>query len=291
MSSKKQALGKGLDALLGQNYSSSPQYNISNAGGIYKIAISQIKVNPKQPRKHFDEEKISELAESIKEQGVIQAITVRMIKAKEYELISGERRLRASILAGLKSIPAFVKEISDKKSLELALVENIQREDLNAIEIAQSYQQLIEESDSTIQELAAKVGKNRTTVNNYLRLLKLSPQVQVALRDGQITMGHARALINLSDNEKVEAILNETISKNLSVRQVEKLVNNAQKAVKTPKPKPQIGEKFKNYNKILEKKFNNKVSINIDKKGKGKITLNFKSDDELESIIKNLLDE
>jgi len=278
MSSRKQALGKGLDALLGDSYSTSPQYNISNAGGIYKIAISQIKVNPKQPRKHFDEEKLIELSESIKEQGVIQAITVRMIKAKEYELISGERRLRASKIAGLKSIPAFVKEITDEKSLELALVENIQREDLNAIEIAQSYQQLLEESQSTIQELADKIGKNRTTVNNYIRLLKLPPVVQVALRDSQISMGHARALINLPDNEKLEIIVKSIINEGLSVRQVEKMVNEAQKAPKIKKTKPQIDEKYQNYNKLLQEKFNNKVSINVNKKGQGKISLNFKSD-------------
>lgn len=291
MNAKKKALGKGLDALLGDDYkSSTPKYDISKAGGIYKIAVSQIKVNPNQPRKQFDEEKLNELSKSIEENGVIQAITVRMIRSKEYELISGERRLRASKLAGLKSIPAFVKEISDEKSLELALVENIQREDLNAIEIAQSYQQLIDELDITIEKLGDKVGKNRSTVNNYLRLLKLPPLVQVALRDKKISMGHARALINLVNPDDAGFILSEIEKKKLSVRQVEQLVKKLQSENKS-KTKNKLPLKYTQYNNELEKKFNNKVSINRNAKGKGKLSLNFKSDEELENMIKILLDK
>ena len=295
MSAKKKALGKGLNALLGDDYDSirKPQkmeYDVEQAGGVFEIPLNQIHENPQQPRKMFDEDKLHELAASIREQGVIQAITVRMIRAREYQIISGERRWRASKLAGMKSIPAFVRQIEDKQNLELALIENIQRENLNAIEIALSYKQLQDEFELTIEDLGKKVGKNRSTVNNFLRLLKLPEPIQVALRDQDISMGHARALIPLDNEADQNYLLKEIMDHDLSVREVEKRVKQSlQPVTKKSKEKAALPFRYQQVNERLNAKLDSKVLIQRSAKGKGKISLNFKDDDQLDSFIEKLL--
>jgi ParB family chromosome partitioning protein len=296
MNAKKRALGKGLNALLGDDYDSvrkpapKMEYDIKEAGGVFEIPLNQIYENPQQPRKLFDEEKLNELADSIKEQGVIQAITVRMIKAREYQIISGERRWRASKLAGMKSIPAFVRQIEDKQNLELALIENIQRENLNAIEISLSYKQLQDEFDLTIEELGKKVGKNRSTVNNYLRLLKLPDPIQASIRDQEISMGHARALITLDNEADQLFILKQIVEQDLSVREVEKRVKAAlQPKEKKSKEKPALPYRYQQVNERLNAKLDSKVQIQRNAKGKGKISLNFKDDEQLDLFIEKLL--
>lgn len=297
MSAKKKGLGKGLNALLGDDYDSvrkaqtkKLEYDIQEAGGVFEIPLNQIHENPQQPRKQFDEVKLNELANSISEQGVIQAITVRMIKARDYQIISGERRWRASKLAGKKSIPAFVRQIEDKQNLELALIENIQRENLNAIEIALSYKQLQDEFELTIEELGKKVGKNRSTVNNFLRLLKLPSPIQVALRDQRISMGHARALISLDNEADQNFILKEIIDQDLSVREVEKRVKlSLQPKGKVQKEKVALPYRYQQVNERLNAKLESKIMIQRNTKGKGKISLNFKDDEQLDLFIEKLL--
>src|SRR5690606_36935862 len=227
---RKTGLGKGLGALLqsediqvSKNANSNgpvakDNTNAASAGSINFINISQIAVNPFQPRTDFDEQALNELAESIRVQGLIQPITVRQISKNEYQLISGERRLRASKLAGIDEIPAYVRTANDQQMLEMALIENIQRENLNAIEVALSFQRMIEECNLKQEELGERVSKNRSTVTNYLRLLKLPPVIQAGIRDGQISMGHARALINVGEVEKQLYVYQEIIDKGLSVR-------------------------------------------------------------------------
>jgi ParB family chromosome partitioning protein len=229
--SKKKALGRGLSALLSDNEAeerlevdipvSAPA---KPANGIAEIAVEEIEVNPFQPRSHFDQEALRELAESIKVHGIIQPITVRRLTANQYQLISGERRFQASKLAGLQSIPAYIRSADDQQMLEMALIENIQRENLNAIEIALSYQRLITECSLKQDELGERVGKNRATVTNYLRLLKLPPDIQIAVRDNRLSMGHARAIINVENPEQQLYIFKKTLSEDLSVRKVEELV-------------------------------------------------------------------
>ena len=226
MSIKRNALGKGLSALL-----ENPETDITTksdlggssaiVGAVANIAIDKIEANPFQPRSNFDAEALQELSESIKEQGIIQPVTVRKLGYDKYQLISGERRYKASVMAGLKFIPAFIRIANDQAMLEMALVENIQRENLNAIEIAISYKRLIDECSITQEELCTRVGKNRTTVTNYLRLLKLPPEIQIGIRDNKITMGHARAIVNVNDVVAQLRIYNEIISNELSVRKVE----------------------------------------------------------------------
>ena len=233
---KKRGLGRGLDAIL-----QSPETDITSAdisgnyvaGAIAQIEIDKIETNPFQPRTDFDETALNELAESIKNQGVIQPVTVRKMGYDKYQLISGERRLRASKMAGLKKIPVFIRVANDEQMLEMALIENIHRENLNAIEVAISYQRLIEECKLTQDQLSEKVGKDRSTVANFLRLLKLPAEIQIAIRDGYITMGHARALVNISDKKKQLIILKRIINEDLSVRQVEMLTRE-----KTAKKQP-----------------------------------------------------
>ena len=223
---KKNALGRGLGALLEDSAKGSVALSTdgNRAGSINEIALENIQVNPFQPRTHFDREALEELAESIKVQGIIQPITVRKLAENEYQLISGERRFQASKMAGLEAIPAYVRTADDQQMLEMALIENIQRENLNAIEVALSYQRLLSECDLKQEELGERVGKNRTTVNNYLRLLKLPPDVQVGLRDKKISMGHARAIINVEDVDKQLHIFQKIVNEDLSVRKVEQLV-------------------------------------------------------------------
>jgi ParB family transcriptional regulator, chromosome partitioning protein len=294
---KKSALGRGLGALL----EDSPQKNKSHelmpaqpVVGINEIALSEIQVNPFQPRTHFDKEALQELSESIKVQGIIQPITVRKLTEGEYQLISGERRFQASKMAGLESIPAYVRTANDQQMLEMALIENIQRENLNSLEIAHSYQRLLTECNLKQEQLGDRVGKNRTTVNNYLRLLKLPPDIQAGLRDNLISMGHARAIINVEDVDRQLAIYKRTIAEELSVRKVEALVKsiNSGPEEKTidktqgldPVKKYEIGK----IQQRLASHFGTKVQLKADMKNKGEIKIPFGSAEDLNRILEIL---
>ena len=282
---KKRGLGRGLDAIL-----QSPETDITSAdisgnyvaGAIAQIEIDKIETNPFQPRTDFDETALTELSESIKKQGVIQPVTVRKMGYDKYQLISGERRLRASKLAGLKTIPVFIRVANDEQMLEMALIENIHRENLNAIEVAISYQRLLEECKLTQDQLSEKVGKDRSTVSNFLRLLKLPAEIQIAIRDGYITMGHARALVNISDKTRQLIILRRIIDEDLSVRQVEML---AREKASAKKPKNVLPESFKVQAETLSKALKMGVKVSRDSKGKGTLTINFKNDEEFERLL------
>ena len=282
---KKRGLGRGLDAIL-----QSPETDITSAdisgnyvaGAIAQIEIDKIETNPFQPRTDFDETALTELSESIKKQGVIQPVTVRKMGYDKYQLISGERRLRASKLAGLKTIPVFIRVANDEQMLEMALIENIHRENLNAIEVAISYQRLLEECKLTQDQLSEKVGKDRSTVSNFLRLLKLPAEIQIAIRDGYITMGHARALVNISDKTRQLIILKRIIDEDLSVRQVEML---AREKASAKKPKNVLPESFKVQAETLSKALKMGVKVSRDSKGKGTLTINFKNDEEFERLL------
>lgn len=294
---KKSALGRGLGALL----QDSPQKTKSETlipshpvAGIYDISLSEIQVNPFQPRTHFDKDALAELSESIKVQGIIQPITVRKLAEGEYQLISGERRFQASKIAGLEKIPAYVRTANDQQMLEMALIENIQRENLNALEIAHSYQRLLAECNLKQEELGDRVGKNRTTVNNYLRLLKLPPDIQAALRDNKISMGHARALINVDSIDKQLMIFKKVLSDDLSVRKVEELVKslNQDNQEKTVKDGPAL-DPLKKYElgKIqqrLANHFGTKVHLKSNAKSKGEIKIPFHSSEDLNRILEIL---
>ena len=277
MANKKQVLGRGLSAMLG----SKEMETIKSSTN--EININEISVNPFQPRSNFNNSSLQELSISIKNIGIIQPITVRKIDNNKYQLISGERRLRACKEIGLKKIPAYVREANDQDSLEMALVENIHRQDLDAIEIAISYQRLIEEINLTQEELSDKIGKNRTTISNYLRLLKLDPIIQSGIRDGFITMGHGRALINISLNKDQLNIYKKIISKNLSVRNTELLVRDLKG--KPSKITSKIKEKFKS--SLL----GTDVFINKGENGKGNFVVNFDNKIEFDRINKLLNDK
>lgn len=282
---KNRGLGRGLDAIL-----QSPETDITSAdisgnyvaGAIAQIEIDKIETNPFQPRTDFDETALNELSESIKNQGVIQPVTVRKMGYDKYQLISGERRLRASEMAGLKTIPVFIRVANDEQMLEMALIENIHRENLNAIEVAISYQRLIEECKLTQDQLSEKVGKDRSTVANFLRLLKLPAEIQIAIRDGYITMGHARALVNIADKAKQLILLKRIIDEDLSVRQVELMVREK---VTVKKQQNVIPESFKIQADTLSKALKMGVKVNRDSKGKGSLTISFKNDEEFEKLI------
>ena len=289
---KKSGLGRGLSALL-----SDASTDITNtatearpANSISEISISQIQANPFQPRTEFEEVALAELAESIKIHGVIQPITVRKMGYDSYQIISGERRTRASILAGLSRIPAYIRVANDQEMLEMALIENIQREELNPIEIGLSYKRLMEECSLKQDEVGDRVGKNRSTVTNYLRLLKLPDSVQLALKEGKISMGHARAIINVDDPKKQEWMLEQMLANELSVRSVENLVReentkpNDTKANKNP-ARPNKSETLVEYQKSLSDRFNTKISIKADDKGRGNIKIPFRSQAELQRIL------
>jgi len=294
---KKNALGRGLGALL----QDSPQKNsrqtegVSNPNaGIFEIPLEEIQVNPYQPRSHFGKDALQELAESIVVQGIIQPITVRKLNDGEYQLISGERRYQASKLVGLKKIPAYVRTANDQQMLEMALIENIQRENLNALEIAHSYQRLLAECDLKQDQLGDRVGKNRTTVNNYLRLLKLPPDIQAGIRDQRISMGHARALINIEDVDKQLVIYKKAVEEDLSVRKVEALVKelNDGASEKETKEKPSQ-DPVKKYElgklqQRLASHFGSKVSLKANSKDKGEIKIPFNSTDDLNRILEIL---
>jgi len=284
---KKQALGRGLSALL-KDTSNNVRDNNDVIGNIIEVALETIQVNPYQPRTYFDEDSLSELATSIRELGVIQPITVRKL-GDTYQLVSGERRFRASKLIGNKTIPAYVRTANDQEMLEMALVENIQRKNLDPIEIALSYQRLIDEIQLTQENLSVRVGKKRSTVANYLRLLKLDPILQTGMRDGFISMGHGRALINVSDSNDQLSIYKKILKDKLSVRQTEELVKNLKgntsqsKSVNKKLPK-YIKESILTINKYLDQK----IDITVNSKGKGKILIPFDSKEDFERI-KNLL--
>jgi len=283
MSAKKKALGRGLGALI-EDASSTPE--IVHSEAVNEIDINKIETNPFQPRSKFDEEALNELAISIKELGIIQPITVRKMENKKFQLITGERRLRASKIAGLETIPAYIRTADDQSMLEMALVENIQREDLDAIEISISYQRLIEECKLTQETLSERVGKKRSTVTNYLRLLKLPAEIQVSIRNNDLSIGHAKTLINI-DNKEDQLKVFETIIKNeLSVRKAEELVRKLQaEKLDDPKAKTQSQQAYEELKDHLASHFHTNVSLQRNTKGAGKIVIPFKTDEELERII------
>ena len=290
---RKTGLGKGLSALLDDTDSVHPSKggidSLNEIGSISEIAIDEIETNPYQPRTEFDQVSLNELSESIKVQGLIQPITIRKHGANKYQLISGERRLRASKLAGLTRIPAYIRTADDQQMLEMALIENIQRENLNAIEVALSFQMMIDECKLKPEQLGDRVGKNRSTVINYLRLLKLPPIIQASIRDGKISMGHARALIGVEEQDKQLFLHQEILDKGLSVRKVEDLVRSIHHVQVKPKASP-AGTSFE-YQKLqkdLASKFATKVKLKVSENGKGAIEIPFVSKDDLSRILELL---
>ncbi len=290
---KKQALGRGLSALLKDPENDIKSVEDKNAdkvvGNIIELDIESIEINPFQPRTNFNEETLQELAKSIKELGVIQPITVRKLEFNKYQLISGERRLRASKLIGLKTIPAYIRLANDNESLVMALVENIQRHDLDPIEVAISYQRLIDEINLTQEELSERVGKKRSTITNYLRLLKLDPIIQTGMRDGFISMGHGRALINIDNQDIQSDIYHKVVTQNLSVRETEALVKNYQDSLKPKAAKPAKGNSFdvkEEEKKAFANYFGTKVDVKVAGNGKGKITIPFHSEEDFNRILK-----
>lgn len=286
-SAKSNALGRGLDALI-----STEGVRTSGSSTINEIAIDQIEANPNQPRREFDEEALQELATSIREIGIIQPITLRQVDDNRFQIIAGERRWRASQLAGLKAIPAYIRTINDESVMEMALVENIQREDLNAIEIALAYEHLLEESGMTQEKVSERVGKSRTSITNFLRLLKLPAQVQMALQKKEIDMGHARALLAV-DSPSLQIKLFKEIQRNgYSVRKVEELAQqlkngeDIQTAKKIIVAKRQMPEEFSLLKKRLSSFLNTKVQLTCSPKGKGKISIPFANEEELLHIMK-----
>lgn len=292
---KKQALGRGLSALLKDPENDIKSVNDKNAdkvvGNIIELDIDTIEINPFQPRTHFNEESLQELASSIKELGVIQPITVRKLDFNKYQLISGERRLRASKLSGLKIIPAYIRIANDNESLMMALVENIQRFDLDPIEIALSYQRLMDEIGLTQEQMSDKVGKKRSTIANYLRLLKLDPIIQTGIRDGFITMGHGRALITIEDEDVQSDIYHRIIRENLSVRETEVLVKNHQEGQTASTKKTSTAKAAAGFvvsgddKKALTKSLGAKVAVKVLPGGKGKITIPFTSETDFQRIL------
>lgn len=289
---KKQALGRGLSALLQDPANDIKSVQDKNAdkvvGNIIDLDLDLIDVNPFQPRTAFNEDSLRELASSIKELGVIQPITVRKIEFNKYQLVSGERRYRASKLIGLTSIPAYVRIANDQESLEMALVENIQRQDLDPIEIALSYQRLIDEISLTQEQMSERVGKKRSTISNYLRLLKLDPIIQTGIRDGFLSMGHGRAIINIEDHKKQLDIYEIILSKKLSVRATEDLVRNYQqeKKISIPSEGHETPKFIKKGIKEISEYFGHKIDVKISKNGSGKITIPFHSEEDFNRIQK-----
>ena len=290
---KKQALGRGLSALLKDPDNDIKSVDDKNAdkvvGNIIELDIDSIDFNPFQPRTNFNEEALQELATSIKELGVIQPITVRKLDFNNYQLISGERRLRASKLIGLQTIPAYIRIANDNESLVMALVENIQRHDLDPIEIALSYQRLIEEIQLTQEQMSERVGKKRSTITNYLRLLKLDPIIQTGIRDGFISMGHGRAIINIENHDVQSDIYQKIVSQNLSVRETEVLVKNYQNSLKPAATKTVKSNSFTvdtSQKKAITDFFGAKIDVKVVGNGKGKITIPFHSEEDFNRIIK-----
>ncbi|GAA4958750.1 ParB/RepB/Spo0J family partition protein [Algibacter aquimarinus] len=292
---KKQALGRGLSALLNDPDNDIKSVQDKNAdkvvGNIIELDIDFIEVNPFQPRTNFSEESLRELASSIKELGIIQPITVRKLGFNKYQLVSGERRYRASKLLSLETIPAYIRIANDQESLEMALVENIQRQDLDPIEIALSYQRLIDEIQLTQEQMSERVGKKRSTIANYLRLLKLDPIIQTGMRDGFISMGHGRALITIEDQSIQLDIYEKILSNKLSVRETEVLVSNfnTNERIEIPSKKQQDEDTPKFIKKgitAFSEYFGHKIDVKVSKNGKGKITIPFHSEEDFNRIKK-----
>jgi ParB family chromosome partitioning protein len=292
----KELLGKGIRSLL-QSIDSDLKTSsghlksnvVENVTGINRIPIADIETNPKQPRRDFDEKAMQELAESIKMHDIIQPVTVSKLPSGKYRLISGERRWRASKLAGIMDIPAYVRQANDTQLLELALLENLQREDLNAMEIALSYKRMMEELDFTQEQVAERMGKDRSTVANFIRLLKLPPDIQLAVRNGELSMGHARALINVDTIDKQLYIFKEIKDKGLSVRQTEALVRNLYKdgAVKKT-AKSQLPGPFQRIEDKLASHFSTRVKLRHSRNGSGQITIDYYSTEELNKILRQM---
>lgn len=294
MTAKKSALGRGLGALIDDaKYEKRPVNEAVSTSAIAEIEISKIEANPFQPRTEFDEDALRELSESIKELGVIQPITVKKLDDGNFQLISGERRTRASKLAGLKKIIAFVRDANDQGMLEMALVENIQREDLNSIEVAVTYQRLMDECNLTQEKLSERVGKKRTTITNYLRLLKLPAEIQIGVRDNRISMGHAKALVNVENNDTRLKIYHKIINEGLSVRGTEALVRETNYPVRKEenRNKVQLPKQYLSFKNSLNSKLNTKVDLKRNDNGKGSIIISFNSEDEFMRISKLLSEE
>lgn len=299
MSAKKAAMGRGLSALL-----ETPEAEVLDkdvdagrymAGAVASISLKHIEANPFQPRQDFESEALHELAESITRQGIIQPVTVRKLDSGKYQLISGERRFRAAQMAGLQTIPAFIRIAKDHQMLEMALVENIQRENLNPIEVAISYQRLMDECSLTQEKLSEQVGKKRATIANYVRLLKLPAEIQIALRDGNISMGHARALISIESKELQLSILKQIVQDDLSVRDVEEMARESQnpqiEKSGIKKPVQALPEHFLTVRSNLADTLSAKVDLRRNPKGQGSIVIPFKSDEDFERLIKLLTRE
>lgn len=277
---KYPSLGRGLDALI-----STDTVKTEGSSSISEIAISKIKANPNQPRREFDPEALQELADSIKEIGIIQPITLRKMDDGTYQIIAGERRFRASQLAGLTTVPAYIRTADDENVMEMALIENIQREDLNSMEIALAYQHLLEEYDLTQEKLSERVGKKRTTIANYLRLLKLPAQIQVALKNRELDMGHARALLALDNPIEQIRLFEEIQTFGYSVRKVEELIKKRKEKTAAKKDEKKTASDYDILKKHLANFFQTDVQLTCSAKGKGKIAISFKNEEELERII------
>lgn len=297
MSTKKSALGKGLSALLeNADTDVTSKTGVTGStgvvGSVAQIQLDQIEANPFQPRVDFDKEMLQELADSIKEQGIIQPITVRKLGYDKYQIISGERRFKASKLAGLTTVPAYIRVANDQGMLEMALVENIQRQDLNALEVAISYKRLLEECSLTQEELSTRVGKNRSTVTNFLRLLRLPPEIQASIRDGRLSMGHARAILGVENIDRQLALYHEIIEKQLSVRDVENLArergNKSTIRKKEIQQKNQLSFEFTKIQNILSSHFGAKIQLQRAQNGSGKIQIPFENDSDLNRILELL---
>ncbi len=297
MTIKKSALGKGLSALLESNDTDvTSNINPASTGGVVgsiaQIPLEQIEPNPFQPRVDFDDTALAELSASIKEQGIIQPITVRKLGYDKYQIISGERRYKASKLGGLKTIPAYIRVANDQGMLEMAIVENIQRQDLNSLEVALSYKRLIDECGLTQEELSERLGKNRSTVTNFLRLLKLPPDIQASVRDGKLSMGHARAILGVDDIDKQLYIYREIMNKNLSVRDVELLAretgNKSTIKKKKEEMKDQLSFEFSKIQNILTSHFGAKIQLQRANNGSGKIVIPFSNDEDLNRVLELL---
>ena len=283
---KKPRLGRGLGALI-----STEEPTAAVGSTIFnEVPISQIKPNPNQPRKDFDEESLQELAISIKNNGIISPITLRKISDNEYQIVAGERRYRASIIAGLEKIPAYIREASEEQVMEMALIENIQREDLNAIEIALSYNSLCATLNLTQESLAERIGKKRATITDYLRLLRLPAEIQIGIKNKVIEMGHARAIAGISDAQMQLKIYNEVVNKQASVRQTEEMVRKALNPNENQNTPSFNSEEYTKLQDSLSTLFNSKIKLKYNENGKGSISIPFKNDEDLSRIM-SLLDK
>ena len=287
---KKNVLGRGLGALIDVGEEQDERSLLHSPSAVNEIAIKSISVNPFQPRTSFDEESLNELVQSVEEHGIIQPITVRRAADNSYQLISGERRMKAAVKAGLKRIPAFVREAGDENMLELALVENIQREDLDAIEVAISYQRLIEEFNLTQEGLGGRVGKKRATIANYLRLLNLPVEIQTGIREKKISMGHARALVGIEDKEYQLEVFSKILSQDLSVRQVEALAKKSKVSETDSETPEETRSDYEDLREHLSHHFGATIEFKRSNKGSGRIVIPFKSDEDLQRIV-SILDK